>query len=504
MFRWCSVFDGGWSIDELLMVSGRKPEDEPDVVAELASLVDQNLVVVNAQSNRPARYFLLKSMREFAADQLRRAGEDQQARNAHAGTFLSLSRVARSKMLFGGSAEHHEAVQWLDRERLNVRIAFDWFVRMGMAEQALETASSISPFNYLRGNLREDRDCLVTALSLPYDEPTEARAFATVRLSIVHWGVGDADSALALAREGYKLATHVGSKWVEGIALSCMAENHVMRGDYHEALVEGLKAIELFRAFGPVYELCWALNGCGFATGLIGHGALSERLLAEGNELCRATGQELFLAVSWCDQGILAYNRGDLPMAARLFARSVTSLHQLGDAWYFARSVIGMAGLLLDRGESAVAARLLGLAGTLSLRVGNSPHAVTSRQLDDISGRIRTLHSRKDLARLRGEGSTMPLAEAIRLIESYAGAPGDAPNLDERAEAPPLMLTSRQVEVLRLMVSKTDQEIARDLNISTRTVTTHARNIFTRMGVKSRTEAVSVAMSRGIIPNRVA
>jgi DNA-binding CsgD family transcriptional regulator/tetratricopeptide (TPR) repeat protein len=504
MFRWCSVFNGGWTIDALITVCGRSPADGHEVVAELASLVDQNLVVVHPEPDASVRYLMLDSMREFAADQLRHAGEEHAARSAHASTFLHLAREARSMMLFGNCAEHHEAVQLLDRERLNVRAAFDWFAGMGMSEQALEAAASISPFNYLRGNLREDRDCLIAALSLPYDEATEARAFAIVRLSIAYWGTGDADSALRLAREGYELAKVLDCAWIEAIAISCQAENTAMRGEYDEALALGLQAITLFREVGPVYELCWALNGAGFAAGLIGNEPLSRELLAEGNELCRSAGHELFLGVSWCDQGILAYNRGDLAGAAQQFVLSASMLHGRGDTWYIARTVIGMAGVMLERGEIENAARMLGLGESLSLRVGNSPHAVTARQLDEITGRIQPLISQKRLASLLGEGREMPLSEAVRLIESFTRREYDRAGTSGENPGQHLQLTRREVQVLTLMASKSDKEIATDLKISRRTVTTHITHIFFKMGVKSRTEAVTVAMRRGLIPNRVA
>lgn len=65
---------------------------------------------------------------------------------------------------------------------------------------------------------------------------------------------------------------------------------------------------------------------------------------------------------------------------------------------------------------------------------------------------------------------------------------------DEMAEA----LTEREQEVLELLAeSKTNREIGDVLSISDRTVQTHLSNIFHKMGVSRRTEAVLAAIRRG-------
>jgi DNA-binding NarL/FixJ family response regulator len=70
--------------------------------------------------------------------------------------------------------------------------------------------------------------------------------------------------------------------------------------------------------------------------------------------------------------------------------------------------------------------------------------------------------------------------------------------LEERAAAP--TLTSREVEVMRLLASgRRDKEIAVALAISSQTVRVHVKNIYAKLGVGDRTEAMAVALRRGII-----
>jgi len=97
------------------------------------------------------------------------------------------------------------------------------------------------------------------------------------------------------------------------------------------------------------------------------------------------------------------------------------------------------------------------------------------------------------------------LAEAIRA--AHAGratlSPEAAQALVETANQPPLPrpdLTEREREVLALMVEGLDNtQIAGRLTVSSSTVKSHVSNILSKLGVSSRTEAVSLALRTGII-----
>jgi len=61
-------------------------------------------------------------------------------------------------------------------------------------------------------------------------------------------------------------------------------------------------------------------------------------------------------------------------------------------------------------------------------------------------------------------------------------------------------LTGRETEVLRLAArGYSNREIARELGLSPRTIQAHMANIFGKMEVASRTEAVMVGLRRGLI-----
>lgn len=61
-------------------------------------------------------------------------------------------------------------------------------------------------------------------------------------------------------------------------------------------------------------------------------------------------------------------------------------------------------------------------------------------------------------------------------------------------------LTEREIDVLRLVgVGKANKEIASTLGLSEETIKAHLKSIFTKLEVKDRTQAVTIAVRRGII-----
>ena len=80
-----------------------------------------------------------------------------------------------------------------------------------------------------------------------------------------------------------------------------------------------------------------------------------------------------------------------------------------------------------------------------------------------------------------------------KVIDRFKAAQGE---LDEERAAEPL--TEREMEVLRLAgKGMANKDIARDLCLSVRTVQAHLGNIFNKLGVGSRTEAVLYGLKTG-------
>jgi ATP/maltotriose-dependent transcriptional regulator MalT len=68
-------------------------------------------------------------------------------------------------------------------------------------------------------------------------------------------------------------------------------------------------------------------------------------------------------------------------------------------------------------------------------------------------------------------------------------------------EIPDDTLSQREIEVLTLIAQgKSNKEISSELYLAVNTVKRHAYNIYNKLGVNRRTQAVSLARQIGLIP----
>lgn len=98
--------------------------------------------------------------------------------------------------------------------------------------------------------------------------------------------------------------------------------------------------------------------------------------------------------------------------------------------------------------------------------------------------------------------------EIVRAVRAAAAGraaldPAVATRVVARATRPAATvetLTERETEILRLAArGLTNKQIGAELDISDRTVQNHLANIYTKLEVASRTEAVTAALQRGLI-----
>lgn len=152
-----AVFDGGWTLELAEEVCG----GDLDVLGGLEALVDHSLVRRREHGGR-ARFVLLETIQEFAAERLEASGEAEALRDAHARAFLALAEEAAGHLL------GREQARWtrvLASEQGNLRAALDWFGSRGEAGPALRLGAALWRF-WQKRSVHEGRARLDAVLSL--------------------------------------------------------------------------------------------------------------------------------------------------------------------------------------------------------------------------------------------------------------------------------------------------------------------------------------------------
>ena len=150
-------------------------------------------------------------------------------------------------------------------------------------------------------------------------------------------------------------------------------------------------------------------------------------------------------------------------------------------------------------------------AGAVQLARGDAPAAVESLRTAGATWRTLRLPYESATARvllglaLRSAGDEENAGLELRSAVAAFDRLGAVPDRDATAAllaggtALPSGLTAREVEVLRLVAAgKSNREIAADLVISEHTVARHLQNMYTKLGVSSRSGATAFAFEHDL------
>src|SRR6266403_2981132 len=89
MLRRVSVFAGGWTMAAAEHVCTGDGIEKSDTIGLLTSLIDKNLIITEEHEGA-TRYRMLETIRQYALDRLREAGEEARWRNRHFAWVLAL------------------------------------------------------------------------------------------------------------------------------------------------------------------------------------------------------------------------------------------------------------------------------------------------------------------------------------------------------------------------------------------------------------------------------
>jgi DNA-binding CsgD family transcriptional regulator len=178
-----------------------------------------------------------------------------------------------------------------------------------------------------------------------------------------------------------------------------------------------------------------------------------------------------------------------------------------GDSTWRFKPLAGLAAVAATCGRSETAARLLGAVDELLDRTGARLLPFDRPAYDEAMAGARAVLDEPRFAAAHRAGHELApvdvLAEAEAVVAAAAGAvpAADATPAAGSASAPadPFGLTRREREVLVLVCRRMgNPEIADALFLSVRTVENHVANLFGKLGVAKRREAIAAAARLGL------
>ncbi len=376
-----------------------------------------------------------------------------------------------------------------------------------------------------------------------------AIARALYLLGWIAWMKGSLVTAHSLLDEALALFREVGDKGGILITLFWVGVVVIQQGEYARGRVLFEQILAMQRELGNKRGIAWSLFQLGWVFFLSQSDlTMIHPLLTEAGALFREIGEKWGIAeCSWL-LGRLALQQGDAVMAHTLLEQSLTlfseignrrgiahSLSQLGDVaavqrdWAAARVLYEESlTLATEMGDKLVTVSCLeglaGVAATERARPVNAPWAAqlwgAAEALRDTMGapippveratyerRVAAARSSIGMQRFSAywvQGRTMTPEQALaaqgNAAMSYQPSTEPASTLPRKVSANPAGLTEREVEVLRWVAcGLTDAQVAEQLIISPRTVTSHLSSIYNKLGVTSRSAATRFAIEHQLL-----
>ena len=486
-----SVFTGSFGLDAAEEVCSGDGLDVAEVSEVLANLIDKSIVARERHADE-VRYRMLDTIRAFGRERLVETDELPRLRRRHRDAYLRMVERADAEWV---SPRQVEWFTRLDQEHVNIQAAVDYcLTEPGELEQALRILTALYHFYWWgRGFAREGRLWLSRALGVP-GPPTRVRARALL-----------VDASLALADGDFEVGGQrlVAARAIEATAgdpgtgaFACFVEGSVAlySGDLPVATAvfeEGLALLEPGRELTVRLDLLLSYSS---ALALLGDAERSMWCHGEFLRITEPAGEFFHRAYGLWTFGLFMMQQGDLPRAAQVLQQSIElrrDLHDLtGLGW--SMETLAWAESALERHGRA--ATLLGAADSLWETMGR-PLRTYQHLYPRHEACVATATEQLGSARYEADfakGAAFGVEDAIAFSLGEPSTPASAVG-----SRPDPVLTARELEVAELIAEPlSNRQIATRLTISVRTAETHAQNILTKLGFRSRAQIASWVAQR--------
>jgi non-specific serine/threonine protein kinase len=298
-------------------------------------------------------------------------------------------------------------------ERDNYRLALQWSITCGEAEEALRLAVALVWYWYVRADFSEGRRWLERALEVGEDASPEIRALAMSRAGIFAITQRDSRRGMALAEEALEALYEVENLREAGWVLYHLGHAAMQQSDFEQAARRYAESTDMFRQIG--YE-------AGVASLLMYQGVVAcyqrdhERaaaLLEEGLPMLRELGDDMAVARALHGLGLMSFHQADFELATTHFKEGLAAAGRIGARLELAQLLEGLAAVLCQQGHFRRSCVLLGfseqLRDTISTPLSTAERADYERCLSAIRANLEA----EVFADAWAQGQGMAVEEAV-------------------------------------------------------------------------------------------
>jgi DNA-binding CsgD family transcriptional regulator len=397
------------------------------VLGLLISLIDKSLVVLDGEAAGDARYRLLDTIREYAAERLETAGEAGALALRHRDCILALVEATVGGMFNRGEPPWPVRLAVYRRgiaEYGNFRIALQTSLAHGHADEGLRLCIGLRNMWLPHGDTRVAATWLDRFLVLPDAEvspPVRGRALA-VRAETA-FDLQDYDTLLRCATESLELSRASGDDFPVPTALRVISQAAARAGRVSDAAASIEEAIAAAEAAGNDWEA--GLTQATKAAIAVRQGKLksAQRAYETALEILSDNNRWGVAQVSY-GMGTLARTRGDAEMAVRYYADAMEIFRELDARPDIARCQAGIGWIAVTTGDYDQAQE--SLAEALRLNQVGGQRLGIARGLEAFAALAAARQQPGRAARLAGA--------ACQLRESLGHGTGIGPRIEEVLE----------------------------------------------------------------------
>ena len=525
VFRAVSAFPGPFTLAAAEAVAGE------GATSAVLRLVDCSLLIPpSAGPDGLPRYGMLETLRAYGAGLLARAGEDEGAAAALAGYALGVAGEAAAGLQT--CTGELAAARWLDAEDATMRQVLAWAMRHG-ADIALQLAVALAPWWLLRGRLPGQYPLLREAAGRAARGSDE---WCTAQFWLGQAARYSADMAGAL---GHFTAVRdaIGDRGPSRALADCLGRRSVTLanlGRTEEAAQDGRRSLALARELGYPAGEAQALVGLSVAAEYAGDLGGAVQLVRQVEHITADIPGWMARTYSRISTWVLN-EAGDLAAAEEICAAGLVRSRDVDDLWNLTALLTWMAVLDLRAGRAEDAAAQLRESLQIAVRTGgrlemlngldccgylcaatrrcaeavtvwaawialllregfaDAPSNARRRQEPLREARQALGPARARAAEERGAAMSWDTAAEYALMLTAPGSP--QPTVPGAAK-----LSARERQLVALVArGHTNAQIAAQLYISVRTVTSHLDRIRDKTGCRRRADLTRLALTTGLI-----